>query len=253
MCCFQTKSPRRNLALNTTPEYSDAIYIYNQIVNDQMLNKEHAQIESDSSCWSPQNKQQANASGLHTTNRVATNSWGPPCQIKCGRVEECTDWSVSVNRVWISFLRKAKNNWATVRVTLGFFLESQQPQWRGQPLDAQRNSEMFLRQESEWLCHSLCGMNYMNLRNEFKRGLELFWKTIEAWFDKRKLGWANLVPILDFLTSSSLSLWTPSKSCGPFEITGCWLPINWPFRDWRGFPIFGFLTDIHWIGSIGLR
>jgi len=43
-------SPRRNNALNTTPEYSDAIYIYNQIVKDLMSNKEHAQIESDSSC-----------------------------------------------------------------------------------------------------------------------------------------------------------------------------------------------------------
>ena len=55
-------SPRRNNALNTTPEYSDAIYIYNQIVKDLMLNKEHAQIESDSLCRSK------------PINRLVTNS-----------------------------------------------------------------------------------------------------------------------------------------------------------------------------------
>ena len=99
--------------------------------------------------------------------RVAANSklWGLTCvrsdTLRCWsrfRVGECTEWSVTVNRVWISFCRKAKNNWATLTITLGFFPKSQLPQrtspkgsaWR---CSAERVS--FLSQESKWLCHSL--------------------------------------------------------------------------------------------------
>lgn len=93
-----------------------------------------------------------------------------------GRVGECTDWSVTVNRVYISFLRKAKNKWATVRVTLGFFLESQQPQWRGQPLDAQRNANRsWVKKANDCVTRLYVG-KYRTVRQELKGDRSEIWK-----------------------------------------------------------------------------
>ena len=154
-------SPRRNNALNTTPEYSDAIYIYNQIVKDQTFNKEHAQIESDSLCRSKSNNSTCDKfESLPTLNSgvwLVSDLILSDAEVASGSESVLNDRSLSTESESV-FVEKAKINWATLTITLGFFPKSQLPQRTSPKGSAWRCSaerKTFLSQESKWLCHSL--------------------------------------------------------------------------------------------------